>query len=144
MRIHHTAICTTDIEESLRFWRDGLGFSEQMDERFEGDWPTLFNAPRRALRSIFLGDPADATAGILELVEFEGGVGPAAPTSPEPAVGFFLVSVYLSVDDTLARLRRLGLGGPAARITLPGPVDMAVVHDPNGVKVELIDTSPRH
>ncbi len=144
MRIHHTAICTSDIELSLRFWRDGLGFSEQMDERFEGDWPALFNAPQPALRSVFLGDPTDSTAGILELVEFEGGVGAASAPSPVPSVGFFLVSVYLSVDNTLAQLERLGMGGPPTRIALPGPVHMAVVHDPNGVKVELIDTSPRH
>jgi catechol 2,3-dioxygenase-like lactoylglutathione lyase family enzyme len=26
--IHHTAIVTADVERSLRFWRDGLGFAE--------------------------------------------------------------------------------------------------------------------
>ena len=44
MKIHHSAICTRDLDASVRFWRDGLGFVEQMDERFEGDWPTLFGA----------------------------------------------------------------------------------------------------
>ena len=142
MHVHHTAVCTADIEGSLCFWRDGLGFVEQMDQRFEGDWPTLFRAPRRSLRSVFLGDPAHPSSGLLELVEFEGGAGPAAPHPPAPAVGFLLVSVYLPVDATLDRLHRLGLGGTPTRIELPGPVDMAVVHDPNGVAVELIDVSP--
>ncbi len=142
MHVHHTAVCTDDIEGSLRFWRDGLGFVEQMDQRFEGDWPTLFHAPGRILRSVFLGDPADTFSGLLELVEFAGGAGPAAPLAPAPSVGFFLVSVYLPVDATLDHLGRLGLGGTARRIELPGPVHMAVVHDPNGVAVELIDVSP--
>jgi glyoxylase I family protein len=38
--IHHSAICVRDVEASLRFWRDGLGFEVLMDERFTGDWPT--------------------------------------------------------------------------------------------------------
>jgi catechol 2,3-dioxygenase-like lactoylglutathione lyase family enzyme len=139
MKIHHTAICTRDIESSLRFWRDGLGFAPQMDETFAGDWPTLFRARQPELRSIFLGDPATTDAGIIELVEFTGGMAEAAPAAPEPAVGFFLVSVYLDVEATLARLSSLGLGGTPTRITLDVGVQMAVVHDPNGVAVELID-----
>jgi catechol 2,3-dioxygenase-like lactoylglutathione lyase family enzyme len=139
MKIHHTAICTRDIESSLRFWRDGLGFAQQMDETFEGDWPTLFRARQPKLRSIFLGDPDTQDAGIIELVEFNGGMTDPSPLAPEPAVGFLLVSVYLDVETTLTRLGSLGLGGTPSRITLDVGVKMAVVHDPNGVAVELID-----
>jgi catechol 2,3-dioxygenase-like lactoylglutathione lyase family enzyme len=139
MKIHHTAICTHDIENSLRFWQEGLGFAQQMDETFEGDWPALFGARQPQLRSIFLGDPDSGDAGIIELVAFTGGMADAAAPAPEPAVGFLLVSVYLEVEATLARLHSLGLGGPPTRITLDVGVQMAVVHDPNGVAVELID-----
>jgi catechol 2,3-dioxygenase-like lactoylglutathione lyase family enzyme len=139
MKIHHTAICTRDIETSRRFWREGLGFVEQMDGTFDGDWPTLFNARGSRLRSVFLGDPNSKDAGLIELVEFAGGIEDARQPEDEPAVGFFLVSVYLTIDPTLARLDALGLGGRPTRITLPMGVQMAVVHDPNGVAVELID-----
>jgi catechol 2,3-dioxygenase-like lactoylglutathione lyase family enzyme len=139
MKLHHTAICTRDIENSLRFWRDGLGFAQQMDETFEGDWPTLFRARQPELRSIFLGDPDTQDAGIIELVEFTGGMADPSPPAPEPAVGFLLVSVYLDVETTLTRLGALGLGGTPSRIALDVGVKMAVVHDPNGVAVELID-----
>jgi catechol 2,3-dioxygenase-like lactoylglutathione lyase family enzyme len=139
MKIHHTAICTTDIESSLRFWQDGLGFTQQMDESFDGDWPTLFGARQPRLRSIFLGDPSTDDAGIIELVEFAGGIADAAVQPAEPARGFFLVSVYLDVEATLHRLTSLDLGGPPTRITLAVGMQMAVVHDPNGVTVELID-----
>jgi glyoxylase I family protein len=141
VKVHHSAICTSDLATSLRFWKDGIGLEEQMDETFAGDWPTLFGAPEPSLRSIFLGDPADEMSGLVELVEFRGGsaVGPAAP--PAPTVGFFLLSVYTSVDETLGRLAALGLGGTPRRISLPVGVEMAVVRDPNGVLVELIDTS---
>ena len=55
--IHHLAICVVDLEESLRFWRDGIGMDVLMDQRFRGDWPHLFGAPTDSLRAVFLGDP---------------------------------------------------------------------------------------
>ena len=134
-KVHHTAICTNDVERSLAFWRDGIGFEVSMDQEFDGDWPTLFAAPSERLRSIFLGDPEDRSGGILELVDL--GPLPVPPPVDAPATGFFLVSVYTDVEVTLARLAELGLGGAPARITVHG-VQMAVVRDPNDVRVELI------
>jgi catechol 2,3-dioxygenase-like lactoylglutathione lyase family enzyme len=138
MKIHHSAICTRDMDASIRFWRDGLGFVEQMDQSFEGDWPTLFQARSTELRSIFLGDPADTTSGLVELVEFPAGIEDGAPDEGPPALGFFLLSVYLDVEPALQRLAGLGFSGEVRRIALSPGVDMAVVHDPNGVRVELI------
>jgi glyoxylase I family protein len=138
-KVHHTAICTTDVDASLRFWRDGLGFQETMDLTFEGDWPTLFEAPSDQLRSVFLGDPTDPSGGIVELVD----LGPVPTGEPPagPSTGFFLVSVYTEVEAALARLADLGVGGEPRRITVHG-VDMAVVRDPNGVRVELVGLTP--
>jgi catechol 2,3-dioxygenase-like lactoylglutathione lyase family enzyme len=134
-KAHHTAICTLDVDASLRFWRDGLGFEVTMDHEFDGDWPTLFEAPGTRLRSIFLGDPADPSAGTVELVDL--GPLPEPTGTGAPTTGFFLVSVYLDVEATLARLAELGVGGEPRRIEVRG-VAMAVVRDPNGVRVELI------
>ena len=137
--IHHSAICVRDVEASLRFWRDGVGFAVMMDERFEGDWATLLHAPARTLRSVFLGDPSRADAGIVELVDL-GDVGPPATDGHGPAsAGFLLLSVMADVEATLSRLAGLGLGGPPRRVEVSG-VAMAVVVDPDGVLVELIDT----
>ena len=69
--IHHTAIVTADVERSMRFWRDGLGFAELFDHTFTGDWPTLFGATTDRLRSVFLGDPNAPDTGIVELVQFD-------------------------------------------------------------------------
>ena len=44
------------------------------------------------------------------------------------------------LDDALRRLAGLGLGGAPRRIDASG-VAMAVVADPDGVAVELIDTA---
>jgi len=148
-RVHHSAICVHDVDSSLRFYRDGIGLEVFMDHVFEGDWPGLFDAPSTTLRSIFLGDPHQPDAGIVELVSFEdGGSPPSGPPASGPlraSVGFFLLSFYVDVDEVLARLERLGFG-PARRIEQPAPngsVSMASLYDPDGVRIELVDVAAR-
>ena len=70
--IHHSAIVTSDVGRSKRFWQDGLGLTELFDIEFDGDWPTLFGANTDRLRSVFLADPEYPQTGILELVMFDG------------------------------------------------------------------------
>lgn len=139
--IHHTAIVTADVEASMRFWRDGLGFTELFDHTFTGDWPTLFGVATDQLRSIFLGHPDTPDTGIVELVTLDGTR--RAPTTPDvPAFGFFLLSLQRDVDATLATLARLGFDAGVRRIEMPAPggkkVAMAVLTAPDGVRVELI------
>jgi catechol 2,3-dioxygenase-like lactoylglutathione lyase family enzyme len=145
--LHHSAIHTGDIDRSLRFYRDGLGLQVLMDQEFDGDWRTLFGAAADRLHSVFLGDPAVPDAGIVELVAF-GGAGDSGveqSTSGPPERGFFLLSFFVDVDATLARLAEHGFDAPARRIRVPGPggdVEMATVRDPDGVLVELVGVPP--
>ncbi len=142
-RVHHSAIVVRDVDASLRFWRDGIGFIVMTDMEFDGGLRPPFGGPSDRLRSIFLGDPARADAGIVELVQFvPAPTSPPTVPAPSAGAGFFLLSCYVDVDATLARLTALGLGGEPRRITVPGPrdtvVQMATVVDPDGVLVELI------
>jgi catechol 2,3-dioxygenase-like lactoylglutathione lyase family enzyme len=142
--IHHAAIVTTDVERSLRFWRDGLGLTELFDQTFTGDWPTLFGAKTDRLRSIFLGDPNTPDTGIVELVAFDGTrpTPPVPPVPQGPAIGFFLLSLQRDVDAALAVLAELGFDEDVRRISVPAPggktVAMAVINAPDDVRVELI------
>jgi glyoxylase I family protein len=140
-RIHHTAIVTADVERSMRFWCDGLGFAELFDHTFTGDWPTLFGATTDRLRSVFLGDPAAPDTGLVELVQFEDAQ-PGPPPSSAPALGFFLLSLERDVDVALAGLAKLGFDDGVRRIEMTAPggkvVVMAVITAPDGVRVELI------
>jgi catechol 2,3-dioxygenase-like lactoylglutathione lyase family enzyme len=139
--IHHSAIVTADVEAAMRFWRDGLGFTELFDYTFTGDWPRLFGAATDQLRSIFLGDPEFPDTGIVELVVL-GGAQPSVAQLDAPACGFFLLSLQRDVDKSLARLADLGFDDGVRRIVMPAPggkkVAMAVVTAPDGVRVELI------
>jgi len=156
-QVHHTAIRVTDVERSLRFWGDGMGFRLLMDRVFEGDWPTLFGASATSLRSLFLGDHGRPDSGLIELVYLDGATMPeagasetglsetgraeigreAASLAPQ---GLMLVSVMTDVDATLARLSSLRLGGDPRRISVSG-VRMCTVVDPDGVLVELVDSA---
>jgi catechol 2,3-dioxygenase-like lactoylglutathione lyase family enzyme len=139
--VHHAAICTADVDRSMRFWRDGLGFTELFDHTFSGNWPELFGAHSDRLRSIFLGDPQAPDTGIVELVVFEG-AGDARPQDSAPRHGFFLLSLQRDVDATLSGLAAVGFTDGVRRITMPAPnggtVPMAVITAPDGVLVELI------
>lgn len=139
--IHHTAIVTADVERSIRFWCDGLGFAELFDHTFTGDWPALFGATTDRLRSVFLGDPNTPDTGIVELVQFDD-VKPGATPPDEPAFGFFLLSLQRDVDATLAGLAELDFVDGVRRIEMPAPggktVAMAVITAPDGVRVELV------
>jgi glyoxylase I family protein len=118
--VHHAAICTADVELSMRFWRDGLGFTELFDRTFAGNWPELFGANSDQLRSIFLGDPQTPDTGIVELVVFEGAGGAPTP-APGPRHGFFLLSLQRDVDATLSALAALGFTDGVRRIGVPAP-----------------------
>jgi glyoxylase I family protein len=142
-RVHHSAIWVHDIDASLRFYRDGIGLQVLMDHEFSGDWPTLFDVPATTLRSVFLGDFSRPDSGVVELVVFGAG-DPSPGPAPVPGPGFFLLSFYVDVEEVLARLTGLGFG-PARRIAQPspsGPVAMATVPDPDGVRVELVGAAP--
>jgi catechol 2,3-dioxygenase-like lactoylglutathione lyase family enzyme len=139
-KVHHSAIMTRDVEASLVFWRDGLGFDVLMDHTFEGPWPSLFGTGSTTLRSVFLGEADAPDSGIVELVCTEGLTSPAA--SGAAAEGVFLLSLYADLDEVLPRLAALGVGAEPA-VEAVGPVRLAVVYDPNGARVELMDSLAR-
>lgn len=140
--IHHAAIVTSDVDRSLRFWRDGMGLIQMLDHTFKGDWPTLFDADTDVLRSVFLGDPERPDSGIVELVYFDGVTTTADDRGTAPRPGFFLLSLERDVEPTLAALAELGFTEGLRRISMPAPhgktVAMAVITAPDGVCVELI------
>lgn len=136
--MHHAAILARDFDASLLFWRDALGLRQIMHSTFDGDWRTLFNADAGTLRSVFLGDPDRPDAGVVEIVEFPRVRLGDYATPGVPTNGFFLLSLNVDLTATLARLQDLGVGGEPREIVVSG-VRMAVVHDPDGVRVELLD-----
>jgi catechol 2,3-dioxygenase-like lactoylglutathione lyase family enzyme len=139
--IHHTVLAVADLEASLRFYRDGIGLDVLADREVEGDWPELFGGPSRHLRAVFLGDRTleDVYAGVLELNAFASDVVMDTPHS-DVVAGLSMISFFVDVQATLSRLADLQLGGRPRRVsqaTPSGPIIIAVVRDPDGVRVLL-------
>jgi glyoxylase I family protein len=140
--IHHSVVMVRDLDESLRFYRDGLGLDVLQDQEIEGDWPALIDGPSRRLRAVFLGDPQvpDVHAGVLELASFPGSEVPTMTPASPPSTGLFMLSFFVDVEATLDRLADLALGGPPRRVrqsTPSGPITIATVHDPDEVLILL-------
>ena len=150
--IHHSVGVVHDLDESVRFYRDGIGLDVLVDREVEGDWPTLFDGPSGFIRVVFLGDPEvpDVSSGVLELISFTGEEIPARQPVGPPAAGLFMLSFFVDVEATLKRLSDLRLGGAPRRVTQStpnGPVTIATVRDPDGVVVLLTPgsiTSTQH
>jgi glyoxylase I family protein len=138
--IHHTVLAVRDLEQSLRFYRDGIGLDVLQDRTVDGDWPALFGAPGRSLHVVFLGDSStpDVFSGVLELNAFEAELGPAP--AEQSHYGVTMISYFVDVEATLTRLAELGIGGDPARVeqqTPNGTITVATVRDPDGVTVLL-------
>lgn len=142
--VHHAAICTANVENSLRFWRGGLGLTEFFDHAFTGDRPELFGANSNQLHSIFLGDPQAPDCGIVELVELFG-ADAALPAPGAPRHGFFLLSPQRVADAILSVLWVLGFTDAVGRISMPAPAGKAIpiagITAPDGALVKSIGTA---
>lgn len=137
--MHHVALTPADVDESIRFYRDGIGLKVLSDADIPGNWSGVFNARSDQLKSVYLGDPDRPESGVIELMVFQDGHD-ERPEKTAPAVGFFLISFIVDMDETLERLKALGFAQDAIRKSpmAPIPTEMILVKDPDGVWVELI------
>ncbi len=118
MKYLHTMVRVTDIEQSLRFYRDGLGLSEISRREFEKGRFTL----------VFLAAPGDEDAQVELTYNWD--------PEPYPSGRNFGHLAY-TVDDIYAACRQLMEHG----VTINRPPrdgHMAFVRSPDNVSVELL------
>lgn len=137
--LHHAGICVQDMDESLRFYRDGLGLTVLVDRVLAADLESLLGVRTDSVRTIFLGDAEHTDSGIIELLDL--GAAHLAVDAPQPGLparGVFLLSLQVDVMVILSRLAEMGLGGQPRTMAVPGGGVAATVTDPDGVMVELL------
>lgn len=126
MRYLHTMIRVTDLEKSVHFYTQGLGFKEVK----RGDYPD------GQFTLVFLQSEAElgAASPMIELT-YNWGV-----TSYEKGNAYGHVAYDVdSMDATVARLEKAGYAlswGPGK--TPDGHRSMAFVKDPDGYQIELL------
>jgi catechol 2,3-dioxygenase-like lactoylglutathione lyase family enzyme len=140
LRLSHLGLCVADLERSLRFWRDGLGFRQRSSLDVAGDAAdTLLGLRDVKLRAVYL----ERDGLRLELLHFAS-PGHCSEAAPRPMNETGLTHLSLRVGDLDAALARLaGCGGrvlAGTRIDLPAArTRAAFVTDPDGTRVELVE-----
>jgi catechol 2,3-dioxygenase-like lactoylglutathione lyase family enzyme len=135
----HFGVCVRDLERSIRFYRDALGFTEAGRLEIEGEpTATMLGLPELELHAMYL----DRDGFRIELLHFPtpGTVGPAeARPMNQPG----LTHMALRVDDLDETIRAVEAHGgrviESSRVHNPSfEANLVYVTDPDGTRLELV------
>jgi catechol 2,3-dioxygenase-like lactoylglutathione lyase family enzyme len=141
-RFSHVGVCVSDLDRSLAFYRDGLGFREVGRLDVAGDaTETLLQVEDVDLCAVFL----ERDGVRLELLYYRSPAHRGAG-EPRPMNALGLTHLSLRVDDLGALVDSLESAG--ARVLRATRVrneelasDAIFVTDPDGTRIELVSSS---
>jgi catechol 2,3-dioxygenase-like lactoylglutathione lyase family enzyme len=137
-RLTHIGICVSDMERSLRFYRDLLGFCWEHELHVEGEpSDTLLGLRDVKLHAVYL-----TRDGVrIELLRFANPPAPPPRTRTMHEHGLTHLSFRVAdLEATLAALRAGGVRVLDATVIRIPPVEAAAcfVVDPDGQLIELV------
>lgn len=132
----HVGICVTDLDKSLTFYCDGLGFERGESFPIDATFGAALEVPGDlALTSQFIRREGLA----VELLHYTVPAPTGEPSQRRNQLGLTHLSFYVDdVDATAASL--VAAGGTvieSTRTTNEG-IDLLFLHDPDGVRIELM------
>jgi glyoxylase I family protein len=139
IRPSHIGLCVTDLDRSLRFYCEGLGFTRA--EGYDLDEQMLAGLDR----ALEVASPVKLRSQMItngelkiELLHFTEPGPTGAPSATRGQIGFTHLSLFVDdVDAVAARLARLG--GTVLRETRTQlGYEVVFVADPDGARVELM------
>jgi len=135
----HVGICVSDLERSIRFYCDGLGF--EVSDRFDLDSTQLpgldrgleVDGPVSVVSQMIVNGPMK-----IELLYYPGRAARGTPSNSRGLLGLTHLSFSVDqVDDAAARLLEYGatlVEGTRADVGVP----IVFLTDPDGTRVELM------
>jgi len=140
-RVSHVGVCVAELERSLAFYRDGLGFRERRRLEVSGEeTETLLGVGGVDLVAVFL----ERDGVQLELLHYRS-PGHRGAGEPRPMNALGLTHLSLAVDDLDAVVATLERDGArvlrATRVHNPELGANAIfVTDPDGTRIELVES----
>ncbi len=145
--IHHVGINVSDLERSVAFYRDALGFRRVLDMRAEGpNNARLLRMPPKgfSIRSVMMVQGA-STVGEIELIQIKPlRETPTPPKRPDD-LGMWVVSFEVKdepIEDVVKRLRAMDVKffSDLGQMDLEGyaPIKAVIFEDPDGNLLELV------
>jgi catechol 2,3-dioxygenase-like lactoylglutathione lyase family enzyme len=133
----HFGICVSDLDRSLRFYCEGLGFEPSQSHSVGAEFGPLMEVAEPKLESRFI--TRDGVS--IELLWFAE-PGHTGDGSRRPMNQLGLTHLSFRVDDVEATAARLAeLGGAIVdetRTTFAPTLDFVYCTDPDGVRIELM------
>jgi catechol 2,3-dioxygenase-like lactoylglutathione lyase family enzyme len=134
--LNHVGITVTDLDASLAFYCEIVGFELSLRTRVGGEWFDTLTRNEGADIEIAMLRLGDFT---LQLVQYRASGGIALPLAHHN-IGNPHLSI--EIEDVEARHREIsasGLHGPTPVVDIMGTgIRSFYVHDPDGVPVELL------
>lgn len=140
----HLCICVSDLERSLRFYCDGLGFVHNETFRVGSDMAPLMQMEGNVeLTSVYLG----MTGVRLELWHFDQPAAQRPPARPMNTLGLTHIAIRVpDIDAAVSRAEAYGgtyLPTTRTRSNMDGlESDIVYILDPDGQRIELLWMPP--
>ena len=137
----HVGICVRDLELSVRFYRDGLGFEEAGRlETSDEPTATLLGIPGAELQAVYL----ERDGLRIELLHYPkpGAIG-TPEARPMNQVGLTHLAVGVEkLDDAIAKLTALGATALEQTRVHNDEFDAKLIYitDPDGTRIECVET----
>lgn len=135
----HVGICVRDLELSLRFWQQAMGFSRSGDLRIAGEpTATLLGLPEVDLQAVYL----ERGEFRIELLHYPtpGSVGESEVRAMNRRGLTHFAFRAENLEETLARVRACG-GRVLEETYIRNPdfgAEVVFVTDPDGTRIELV------
>jgi len=143
--IYHGGITVSDMEQSLRFYRDGLGLEIEFDKIVDGPYlPVVLDLDFDHIRAVYLRVPGGQ---FVELLEYHGIERLPAASRPCDYGAGHLCFYVDEIDGLYGRMRGLGFRARSDGVVAitEGPNQGArsiYMLDPDGYRVELLQKRP--
>jgi len=137
-RVHHVSFTVSDLERSLCFYCEGLGFAVTDDRTVSGDFPqTVSGLPGAHMRIVHLRGHGQG----LELIQYHAPAGKSPAPRTCDVGSAHLCYVVDDIDAEMERVRRVGARFLSDAMTVVGGPNagnrMVYFLDPDGIPMEF-------